>query len=81
MVKVWQAKPLTMCWCIDCHKGSGRVSAQSRERHEMGYDYPQINPSQAGGRRREGDETKSHRSTDELLDLSPLRSRYVRQRS
>ena len=36
MVKVYQAKPLTMEWCIDCHRNPTPYLRKPGERHEDG---------------------------------------------
>jgi hypothetical protein len=40
MVKVYQAKPLTMGWCIDCHKNPGPNLRDPANVTKMGYAIP-----------------------------------------
>jgi hypothetical protein len=38
MVKVYQAKPLTMGWCIDCHRDPTQYLREPENVTKMGYD-------------------------------------------
>ena len=40
MVKVYQAKPLTMEWCINCHKNPTPYLRDPENITKMGYDDP-----------------------------------------
>jgi len=40
MVKVYQAKPLTMEWCVNCHKDPTQYLREPENITKMGYDDP-----------------------------------------
>ena len=73
MVKVWQAKPLTMGWCIDCH----RTLAAAAKRIEAGekVDVPYLreprNVTKMGYEDEEkpGDAPRPHRGKDEGYEV------------
>ena len=44
MVKVYQAKPLTMEWCINCHKNPTPYLRDPANVTKMGYDDPKAMP-------------------------------------
>ena len=39
MVKVYQAKPLTMEWCINCHKNPTEYLREPSKVTQMGYQF------------------------------------------
>jgi DsbC/DsbD-like thiol-disulfide interchange protein len=41
MVKVYQAKALTMEWCLECHKNPTPYLRERENITKMGYDDPQ----------------------------------------
>jgi hypothetical protein len=49
MVKVYQAKPLTMEWCINCHKDPTPYLRKSENLTKMGYDDETSTPHRQAG--------------------------------
>ena len=49
MVKVYQAKPLTMVWCIDCHKNPTPYIRDPENVTKMGYDDETSTPHRYAG--------------------------------
>ena len=41
MVKVYQAKPLTMEWCLECHRNPGQYVRSFENLTKMGYEAPE----------------------------------------
>jgi hypothetical protein len=59
MVQVFQAKPLTMGWCIECHKDPTPYLRNPENVTKMGYDDPQSTPHREPG---EGDKVFAQNS-------------------
>ncbi len=49
MTKVYQAKPLTMGWCIDCHRNPEPFLRDPKNVTKMGYDDPPSDPHRLPG--------------------------------
>ncbi len=49
MTKVYQAKPLTMGWCIDCHRNPEPYLRDPKNVTKMGYDDPTSEPHRMPG--------------------------------
>lgn len=49
MVKVYQAKPLTMEWCINCHRNPTPYLREPENVTKMGYDDPTSSPHRSEG--------------------------------
>jgi len=59
MVKVWQAKPLTMAWCVDCHRNPTPNLREPANVTVMGYQ-----PRDGGEGQRVKDRLKINPPTD-----------------
>ena len=75
MVKVFQAKPLTMGWCVDCHKTlaslASRIEANPNEELDVPYlRYPQ-NVTKMGydDEPKPGEPTRPHRKPGEAFEV------------
>jgi menaquinone reductase, multiheme cytochrome c subunit len=49
MVKVYQAKPLTMEWCVGCHRNPAPFLREPENLTKMGYDDPTSTPHRRPG--------------------------------
>jgi hypothetical protein len=67
MVKVYQAKPLTMQWCIDCHKNPTPNLRDPAYVTKMGYDDPKSMPHRTA---REGEEVRKKNQVNPTINCS-----------
>ena len=71
MVEVKQVQPLTMAWCLDCH----RNPAPNIRPAELGDQARLAAGSRPGGNRARNHPGQAHRSADQLLGVPPMKTR------
>ena len=68
MPLTWQAQPLTMAWCLDCHRNPGMHVRPRDQVFDMAY-YPPAEPGGAGTQTRKRVRDSEF---DQLLDMPPM---------
>ena len=74
MPLMYQEAPLTMAWCLDCHRNPAKYVRPRDQVFNMAWERPSGDPElgQAAG---DGIQDRKRRAADQLLDVPQVRVR------